>query len=1038
MATLLLVLLVRTLSDLAALVRHVRTRLGKEESPRGKDLGKESALRRLLRAVTASRENHLTHPPIRFGPYRIDPDGPRLCKGDEPVRLQPRPLAVLSYLAARPGTVIGRDELIQQVWAGTYVTKAVLKVAVRAIREALGDETNAPRYVETVGREGYRFIAEASGTSPPLPVRPPATVVVGRSSDLATLRAAFGRALVGVRQIVFVSGEAGIGKTTLIDRFVEELERDGRATIARGQCLEQYGEGEAYLPVLEAIGGLIRANAVPELGDVLQQYAPTWVSLFPASAQRPAASPPEAGGIATTSARMLREMADALEVLTGHRPLVLVLEDLQWSDHSTVDLIACIARRRQPSPLMVIATLRPADVIVHEHPLGLVKQELQANGQCMDVPLELLSIRDVTAYLAARFGVGTGDEIRRLAARIFARTEGNALFMVNVVNDLVVRELLVRRDGHWRVEGSIEQVTDRMPLGLVELIERRLQGLARETRRGLEAASVCGDEFTVASVAAAVGEDAETLEDLCEELAAQGALIAEAGVAEWPDGSISGRYRFLHALYRHVLYEGIAESRRIRVHRAIGLREEHGLGAHARDHASHLALHFTRGHDWGRALAYHELAASAALERSAGHEALAHLTAALDALPRAVDTADPVERELGLVVASTTLLMAIRGYAAPQTELAFARARALCDALPASPARYPVLRGLVSYHHVRGALGDARDLGELLLRHAADRPEDRRLHVQAHYGHGATLFHLGALEPARAHLEAALRDYDPATHREHALVYGGYDPGVACALWLAWTLALMGRLDEALARDREGLERARQVNDAFSLAWAYHGGAVSQQFFGDWARCEALATEALRLATDHGFSYVLGMATIDQGWALIMQRNATDGIPLLRQGFAAVEATGARLVRPSYLGMLAAADALEGHGESALRRLDDALGEIARSGERVDEAGLLIGKGDLLAAGASSPEELRVAEECMRRALDVARAQGARLVELRAALALARHWSKNGCAADARDLLAAAHLPFADATPAAPEIAAARRLLTDLGHRPTA
>ncbi len=979
----------------------------------------------------------MTQPTISFGPYRLDPDGPRLCKGDDPVRLQPRPLAVLYYLVARPGTVVGRDELIANVWAGTFVTKAVLKVAVRAIREALDDDADAPRYIETVGREGYRFIGnEAAGLRFASSGRAaaPATVMVGRGDDLALLRAAFERALDGARQIVFVAGEAGIGKTTLIDRFVEELERSGRTAIARGQCLEQYGESEAYLPVLEALGGLVREDGTHDLRDVLQQHAPTWVSLLPAVEERPTAGARQGATLATAPARMLREMADTLEVFTQRRALVLVLEDLQWSDPSTVDLVACIARRRQPSRLMVIATLRSADVIVHDHPLRLVKQELQANGQCMDVTLELLSVTDVTAYLGARFGLEPSDEIRRLAARIFARTEGNALFMVNVVNDLVVRGLLVQRDGHWRVEGSIEQATDRIPLGLVELIGRRLKGLAPATRRALEAASVCGDEFAVASVAAAVGDDAETLEDLCEEVAAQGALIAEAGIAEWPDGSISGRYRFLHALYRHVLYESIAQSRRIRLHRAIGLREEGGFGARAGERASQLAMHFARGHDWGRAVAYHELAASAALDRNAAHEALAHFAAALDGLADAADAPDREERELGLVVARATLLMAIRGYAAPETERAFARARTLCDALPASPARYPVLRGLVSYHQVRAALDDAHGLGELLLRHAASRRNDRALRVQAHYGHGATLFHMGALDPARAHLETALLDYDPATHREHALVYGGYDPGVACSLWLAWTLALMGRLDEAASRDREGLEHARRLGDAFSLAWACHAAAISRQIFSDWATSEALSAEAVRLAAEHGFPYVFGMATVDQGWALIMQGNAAIGVPLLRQGVAGVDATGARLVRPAYLGMLAAADAIEGQGESAAQRIDEALTEVERTGERVHEAGLLIGKSDLLVASASSRTASRAAEECLRRALDVARAQGARLVELRAAVALARLCRKNRRATEARALLVAAHAPFVDARPAAPEIAAARGLLADLGR----
>src|SRR6185295_15668484 len=250
--------------------------------------------------------------------------------------------------------------------------------------------------------------------------------------------------------------------------------------------------------------------------------------------------------------------------------------------------------------------------------------------------------------------------------------------------------------------------------------------------------------------------------------------------------------------------------------------------------------------------------------------------------------------------------------------------------------------------------------------------------------------------------------------------------------WLAWTLALMGRLDEAAARDREGLEHARQLGDAFSLAWGCHAGAVTRQMFGDWRTSEGLAAEAVTLAAEHGFPYVLGMATVDQGWALIMQGNAA-GIPLLRRGVAAIDATGARLVRPAYLGMLALADKIEGRPDAAAARLDDALREVERTGERVHEPDLLIGRSNLLAADASSRPAMRAAEEGLRRACDVARALGACLLGLRAALALARLYQQCGRDAEGHAAVAAAHAPFADLRPRVPEIAAARRLLAELG-----
>ena len=971
---------------------------------------------------------------ITFGPYRLDADSARLWRGTQPIALQPRPFAVLSYLATRPGAIVSRDELIATLWAGTHVTKAVLKVAVRAIREALDDDADAPRYIETVGHEGYRFIGVGAAPQPAAARTGTLTVarsIVGRADDLSRLHAALAQAVSGARAIVFVTGEAGIGKTTLLDRFIAELDPADGICVARGQCLEQYGEGEAYLPVLEALGRLAREGGVEELRETLTAHAPTWVTQLAALAPNGPERGRREGTIATMPARMLREMADAFEVFTRQRALLLVLEDLHWSDPSTVELIDCIARRRQPARLMVIGTLRPVEMTGDDHPLRGIQHELQAKGLCEEIALELLSRDAVAAYVGARFDGAPPAALQQLATRVHERTEGNALFMVSMVNDLAAAGLLVRRDGQWEVAGSIESATDRIPAGLQELIGRSMHDLATPVRQVLEAASVAGDEFAVAAVAAALRGDDQRIEDVCEQLAAQGAIIVDAGVAEWPDGSVSGRYRFRHALYRRVLYEGIAAARRVRLHRAIGRRAEAGFSARAGEHAAELAMHFARGHAHARALHFHELAAAAALDRDAAHEAVSHYSAALEALALVPGDGERAHRELGLVVARATLLMATRGYAAVETEHAFCRARALCEALPSDPQRYPVLRGLLSYHHVRAELGEAHALGEQLLRHAAERPDDSALRVQAHYGHGATLFHLGAFDSARVHLQAALREYDPETHRQHILVYGGYDPGVACLLWMAWTQALQGEVEEAAISARDGLALAQRHGELFSLAWAHYSVGIARQLFGDWAASESAAAEAVRLAEEHGFPHVLGMATIVRGWALMMRGMIDVGIPLLREGVATVERTGAALVRPSYQAMLAAADVMEGNRPSAVARFDEALAEMERTGERFHEAFLLIGKSNLMVERGERGRSSRAqeAESCLRRALEVAQAQGARLLELRAAIALARHCLERGRPEDARAPLEAAYAWFADRRPDIPDIAAAERLL---------
>ena len=252
---------------------------------------------------------------------------------------------------------------------------------------------------------------------------------------------------------------------------------------------------------------------------------------------------------------------------------------------------------------------------------------------------------------------------------------------------------------------------------------------------------------------------------------------------------------------------------------------------------------------------------------------------------------------------------------------------------------------------------------------------------------------------------------------------------MACSLWLAWTLTLQGELDEAAIRNRDGLALAHRHGDAFSLAWAYCGVGVSQQLFGDWAA----TAEAARLADEHGFPYVLGMATANRGWALMMQGKREAGTAMLREGVWMVERTGAALVRPSYLGMLAVADVMEGNRESGVARLDEALREVERTGERFQKATLLIVKSRLLTGGSDSrSSRADETEACLRRALDVAHAQGARLLELRAALALASHCRVRGRTAEARALLTAAHAWFVNRPPATPEIAAAHQLLAEL------
>jgi predicted ATPase len=186
----------------------------------------------------------------------------------------------------------------------------------------------------------------------------------------------------GARQIVFVTGEPGIGKTTLVEAFLAQVTNADGLSIVQGQCVEQYGAGEAYLPILEALERLGRVLGPEQLAGTLRQFAPMWLLQLP-SLTRPAERAQLQQQLAgATRHRMLRELAQALEVLTAESPLIVWLEDLHWSDYSTLDLISTLARRREPARLLVIGTYRPVNVLLSDHPLHVVKQELQLHGYC--------------------------------------------------------------------------------------------------------------------------------------------------------------------------------------------------------------------------------------------------------------------------------------------------------------------------------------------------------------------------------------------------------------------------------------------------------------------------------------------------------------------------------------------------------------------------------------------------------------------------------------------------------------------------------
>ena len=596
---------------------------------------------------------------IAFGPFRLETTQGRLWRGDQVIALRPRSLAMLGYLAAHPGRLVTKAEMLQQVWADTHVTDSVLRTSVQEIRAALGDAAAAPQYLATVGRRGYRWLAGSDLEGPPALTAGP---LVGRQGEVAALEGWWQWAAHGTRQLVFVSGEAGVGKTTVVELFLARLATGSGAWTARGQCVEHYGEGEPYLPFVEALGQLGHGPERDAVLAVLRRYAPLWLVQLPGLVSEPELERLQSRLQGTTRARMLRELAEALEVLTADRVLVLVLEDLQWSDPSTLECLLYLAQRREPARLLVLGTYRPVEVLLQGHPLRGIVQELGGRGQGVDLQLEFLSAADVAAYVAGRLG---GPVAAPLAAFVYQRTDGNALFMVTIVEHLVQQALVVRHAGQWRLSERSEAQRESMPGGLRGLLRRRIEALPPATRQVLEAASVVGETFAVAAVAAGVQAPVEDVEGVCAGLAAQQHLLADNGWTVWPDATSGGRYRFQHALYHQVLYESLGTARRVQLHQRIGVRLEEGYGARAGEIAAQLAVHFEQAGTVQRAVDYWQQTGNNAGRRHAYPEALTALRKGLTLLATLPENPARTQHELTLLLSLGALLIIAKGAPAP-------------------------------------------------------------------------------------------------------------------------------------------------------------------------------------------------------------------------------------------------------------------------------------------------------------------------------------------------------------------------------------
>lgn len=988
---------------------------------------------------------------IEFSPFVIDRRGGRLTRGGETVPLRPKTWAVLLHLATHPGALVTKEDLLDAVWPGVAVTPDTLTKSIGELRVALGDDSRNPRFLETVHRRGFRFLAKTRTVDSPHPGtrvaaddpairdQPPASsFLVGRETELKRLTSCFSRAQTGDRQVVFITGAAGIGKTSLLEAFLgSPALRDAAGSVRTGSgvCVEQHGAREPYMPVLEALDRVTRGPDTERVVALLRHVAPTWL------AQMPWLIGDDVEDVRRSvqgakAERMLREFAAFTEALSEKTTLVIALEDLHYSDPSTVDLLAVLGQRRERARLMIVATYRPAEAAIHDHPLSRTVATLKLRRQCTDVPVHELEPAQVQSFLERRFP--GAPFAATLAGVLHRHTDGNPLFISALVDHIIGRGWILDTDPGWAAAVELDEVDLGIPEDVRQMVVTQLEMLSPADRELLDTASVGGVEFAVQAVAKAMGCPAAAVEARCEKMARAHRFLRTAGNTEWPDDTVARRYAFTHELYRQAVYLEIPDGRRRDLHQRIGEALEAAYDGRTAEMASVLAMHFERSRDHMRALRYLAAAARRARGRFAPQEAIGHLEAAISEAAQLRDDEERLRQELELRLDLSPVLSDRHGFASERQVENATRAYELCSRVGTKAQLFPIVYALGHIHTVRCdtvlAPQKAAELSALADTLAADTyrlvADSLQMRNAVHAGRFAEARRLAAGRLSVDELPSPL----PFSF--------GADPLSAVKCHDAYSCWMLGHTEEARAIVSAAVTRAERRDSPVTLIAAVWFNSLIEVFSRNPEEADPLAERCVALAREHGFAFWYAMASALKAWGRLQAGELRQGIRDLEEARAAHAATRAVLFSTHILAFLAEGHLHAGTFAAGLAAADEGLAIAEATRDRSYWPELCRLKGELLLSAGPPPGDdgstdgdagarRQEAEQCLLRALDLSRQSGAKSLELRAATSLARVRLGQGRPAEARRLLHDVHRWFGSESDS-PDLAEARDLLAEL------
>jgi predicted ATPase/class 3 adenylate cyclase len=838
------------------------------------------------------------------------------------------------------------------------------------------------------------------------------TRFVGRESEIAALRQALAQAGAGHGQVVAVVGEAGVGKSRLVYECVHAHHTQGWRVLESASV--SYGKATPYFPVVDLLKRYVHiedaddprtvrakvTGQVLTLDETLQETIPPLLWLLDVLSDD---SPFRTLDLPQRRQRTLEALKRVLLRESQVQPLLLVFEDLHWIDAETQALLDSLVESLPTARLLLLVNYRPE----YQHGWGSKTYYTQLR-------LDPLPPASAEAFLDVLLGPDPGlTPLKRL---LIARTEGNPFFLEESVRTLVETGALVGEPGTYRLAQRLPTI--QVPATVQAVLAARIDRLPPVEKQLLQAAAVIGTEVPIPLL--------QAIAELPEVALHRGLAYLQAAEFLYETRLFPERaYTFKHALTQQVAYQSLLTSTRQRYHAQLA----QALAVHPETVETQpelLAHHYTEAGLAVPAIGYWQRAGQRSNARSAYVEAAAHLTKGLEVLQTLPDTPERARRELDMQLALGQALQVAKGYAAPEVEHTYTRARELCQQVGDTPQLAAVLGGLGMFYRTRGELQTARELGEQLLTLAQRQHDPERL-AYAHWVLGNTLFYLGEFVLAHAHLEQALAI--SATPQDRSLTSpSGGAVRVTALGTTVWVLWMLGYPDQGLTRSYEMLTYAQELQHAFSLARALFNVATLHKLRGEAVAAQERAEAALAIMTEQTFGQNLGNAMFTRGWALAAQGQYEEGMAEMRQGLAAWQSTGTGLSQAEFTARLAEAYGHIGQAEEGLRLLAEVLAVVDK-GNRWYEAELHRIKGELLLRQAvpDAPQ----AEACFQQALAVARRQQARSWELRTAMSLARLWQQQGKRAESRQLLVEVYSWFTEGFDT-PDLQEARALLDAL------